>query len=293
MGYDLFNGYLYIGNASNQTTGIKVDYATSAGSISGILPVDNGGTGATTPAEARLKLDITPANIGAATSNHTHDGVYSKTGHNHDSAYSLVSHNHDETYSKTDHDHSGTYSLVTHNHNDTYSPVNHGHSGTYSPVNHNHDSAYSLIGHNHSGTYSLVTHDHSGTYSPVTHAHGTGDIRGLTDEINNAVSGKVGNATVVTGQSASYTSNITIITMGNLVIESGIVTLDGSWLARYFYTTFAEAPALSLTPIGTGTIAQAKLYTNGDGSGVGTTNFTAATTSGSAKYRYMAIGRKA
>ena len=37
-----------------------------------VLPVDSGGTGAGTAAEARTNLGITPANIGAATSTHTH-----------------------------------------------------------------------------------------------------------------------------------------------------------------------------------------------------------------------------
>lgn len=47
-----------------------------AGKItSGTLPVTRGGTGSTTAAAARTALGITPANIGAATSNHTHTRV--------------------------------------------------------------------------------------------------------------------------------------------------------------------------------------------------------------------------
>jgi hypothetical protein len=40
--------------------------------LNGTVPIDRGGTGATSAAAARANLDITPANIGAATSNHNH-----------------------------------------------------------------------------------------------------------------------------------------------------------------------------------------------------------------------------
>lgn len=42
------------------------------------IDIDYGGTGAATAAEARTNLGITPANIGAATSGHNHDGTYLK-----------------------------------------------------------------------------------------------------------------------------------------------------------------------------------------------------------------------
>lgn len=52
-----------------------------AGKItSGTLPVTRGGTGSTTAAAARTALGITPANIGAATSNHTHTGYLTTSG---------------------------------------------------------------------------------------------------------------------------------------------------------------------------------------------------------------------
>lgn len=41
LGYDKTNGYLYIGNASNQTVGMKVEYATSAGSATSATNATN------------------------------------------------------------------------------------------------------------------------------------------------------------------------------------------------------------------------------------------------------------
>lgn len=48
----------------------------SAG-VTGTLPVKYGGTGATAAADARTNLGITPANIGAATTTHTHGNILS------------------------------------------------------------------------------------------------------------------------------------------------------------------------------------------------------------------------
>lgn len=53
---------------------------------SGVVPITYGGTGATTAANARTNLGITPANIGAATSNHNHSGTYAPYTHYHSAA---------------------------------------------------------------------------------------------------------------------------------------------------------------------------------------------------------------
>ena len=49
-----------------------VYFETSGDLITGVVPIANGGTGATTAANARSTLGITPANIGAAASSHNH-----------------------------------------------------------------------------------------------------------------------------------------------------------------------------------------------------------------------------
>lgn len=46
--------------------------ALGLGNTTGALPIANGGTGATSAAAARTALGVTPANIGAAKSDHTH-----------------------------------------------------------------------------------------------------------------------------------------------------------------------------------------------------------------------------
>ena len=49
-----------------------VYFETSGDLITGVVPIAHGGTGATTAANARSTLGITPANIGAAASSHNH-----------------------------------------------------------------------------------------------------------------------------------------------------------------------------------------------------------------------------
>ena len=65
-----------------------------------VVPVAKGGTGSNTAAGARTNLEITPANIGAATSGHTHDDrYYTETETNSLlNAKANTSHTHDDRY---------------------------------------------------------------------------------------------------------------------------------------------------------------------------------------------------
>ena len=59
-------------NARKNLGAASSSHTHGAGDITGTLGIAHGGTGATTAAAARTNLDITPANIGAAPSSHNH-----------------------------------------------------------------------------------------------------------------------------------------------------------------------------------------------------------------------------
>ena len=56
LGFDTTNKYLYIGNSSKNTIPVKVEEANSAIALSTTLPIDKGGTNATTVSDARNNL---------------------------------------------------------------------------------------------------------------------------------------------------------------------------------------------------------------------------------------------
>lgn len=59
----------------------KTDFVrSSASNLYGTVPINKGGTGATSSEEAIQKLGITPSAIGAAEADHSHDGYLASTG---------------------------------------------------------------------------------------------------------------------------------------------------------------------------------------------------------------------
>jgi hypothetical protein len=52
---------------------------------------------------------LDPEKIGAATSDHNHDGVYAKIDHTHQMDFAAIDHNHDDRYALIDHTHDGRY----------------------------------------------------------------------------------------------------------------------------------------------------------------------------------------
>lgn len=67
------NPMMIVNLGSNSTTNV---FATSPRpGVMGTLSIENGGTGATSASVARQRLGITPANIGAATSDHSHNNA--------------------------------------------------------------------------------------------------------------------------------------------------------------------------------------------------------------------------
>jgi hypothetical protein len=110
----------------------EITSGTFSSDILPIVPINKGGTGATTAAAALSAL-------GAAASGHTHSG------------YAASDHDHDDTYAKASHSHSG-YASSSHNHSGTYAPYNHWHDDLYADVNHTH-SEYADYSHDHDDVY--------------------------------------------------------------------------------------------------------------------------------------------
>ena len=67
-------------NNSTKIFNLTVDgnFDGKASNVTGTVAIANGGTGATTAANARTNLGITPANIGAAASSHSHSNIASR-----------------------------------------------------------------------------------------------------------------------------------------------------------------------------------------------------------------------
>ena len=84
---------------------------------SGILPVERGGTGATTAADARTNLGITPANIGAAASSHGTHVTFSTTAPVMDGTASVGT---ATTVSRSDHKHPTDTSRAAASHTHNY-----------------------------------------------------------------------------------------------------------------------------------------------------------------------------
>jgi len=61
---------------------------------------------------------LSPAEIGAAATDHHHDDAYAALDHNHDAAYAALGHNHDAAYSALGHNHDAAYAALGHEHTD-------------------------------------------------------------------------------------------------------------------------------------------------------------------------------
>jgi len=125
---------------------------------------------------------LSPADIGAATASHNHDGVYSPVGHNHDLTYSPLGHDHSGTYAPTSHAH--VIGDVTNLQTTLDGKASTTHSHAISDVT---NLQTALDGkasttHNHDGVYATAGHDHSGVYAPATHSHN--DLYYTETEIN-------------------------------------------------------------------------------------------------------------
>ena len=120
---------------------------------------------------------VTPANIGAAASDHTHSN-YALTTHNHDSAYAAASHTH-SGYASSTHNHDSSYAAKSHSHSE-YAAASHGnHVPTTQTASNKvflrNDNSWQTVTPANIGA-AAASHNHDSTYAKLSGATFTGNL---------------------------------------------------------------------------------------------------------------------